>query len=310
MDTLPKIVSIVGPTASGKSELAIGLAKKLNGEVISADSRQIYIGMDIGTAKVSSLARTDVPHHMLDILQPDQYFSVHEYYQRALGCVRDIWTRAKIPIVVGGSGEYVSCLTQGLLTASVPSEPAVRESLVQELQTEGLASLFSRLSALDPVRAQRIDSKNPHRVIRALEIFELSGTQNIPLARQDPPTNSITFGIQIPADKRRANIERRTDDMFENGFIDEVRVLIVKGYRNNSVLRRSIGYTQVCDYLAGEISLRDCVQKIKVATNAYARRQGTWFRNQENVLWIQKSELMGQEVLQRSLVHIQGESQI
>jgi len=305
---LPKIIAVVGPTASGKSELAVTLAKRLNGEIISADSRQIYLGMDIGTAKVSSRTRSVVPHHMLDLLRPDEHFSVHDYYVRALECVKDISAREKTPIVVGGSGEYISCLTQGLMAASVPSDDAIRDRLSGELKRDGLISLVSRLSRLDPVRAEQIDAKNPHRVIRALEIIEMSGTQVPIQTRQNPQTKSITLGIGLSADERRANIERRTEDMFTRGLVDEVRALMANGYCSNSVLRKSIGYAQVCGYLVGEISLRDCVQKIKVATNAYARRQGTWFRNQENVVWIQKSELMVQEVLQRSLVHIQGES--
>ncbi len=308
IDTLPKIVALVGPTASGKSEIALKMAGILNGEIISADSRQIYSGMDIGTAKVSNLHRSIVRHHMLDILRPDQSFSVHDYYLRALECVTDILSRSKTPILVGGSGEYVSCLTQGLLTASVPSDPCVRDRLLGELRSNGLESLFSRLAELDPERAQTIDSNNPHRVIRALEIIEVSGMRIARPSRQRAPTDAITLGIQLSPEERRRNIDRRTDEMFRDGLVDEVRCLMALGYRNNSVLERSIGYSQVCDYLVGQISLRDCVQKIKVATNGYAKRQSTWFRNQGGVVWVRKSEIMAHEMIRRAMLHIQGET--
>ncbi len=289
---LPKVVVILGPTASGKTTLGIKFAQKFNGEIISADSRQIYRGLDIGTAKpqrdirnskfeIRNYISDGIPHHLINIRNPDQPYTVAQYKRDCLQPKSAIITKKKIPVIVGGTGIYIKVVVDNLTIPRAKADPLLRKELENELENRGLQFLYNELIALDPEAAYIIDPKNPRRVIRALEIAlstkkPFSGTR-----RQGKPLfDFLQIGISSPKEKLKERINRRIDAMIEEGLVNEVRSLIKK-YPAKLIAFEAIGYREIIDYLQGKSSLEDAVELMKKNTWQFAKRQLTWFRKVE-----------------------------
>lgn len=286
-----KIICVVGPTASGKTALAIKLAKALSGEVISGDSMQIYKGMDIGTAKPTEEEKAGVPHHMLSIADPSESYSVARYVSEASAIADGIISRGKVPIVAGGTGLYIDSLVSGREFAPLEEDMGLRKELFELYEREGAGAVHKILRELDPVRASQIHENNVKRVIRAIEVCKLTGgtitdhdeeTKNIP-TRYD----AAYAGIHYPdREELYQRINLRVDMMIKAGLLDEVRALLDSGVPRDSTAMQAIGYKELSAYFAGEEDLASAVEKIKGASRRYAKRQMTWFKRNENVRWI------------------------
>ena len=281
-----RLIAIVGPTASGKTTLAIKLAKKFDGEIVSADSRQIYRGMDIGTAKPTINERQAVPHHLIDIRDPGDDYTVADYQCDAIAAINDTIARGKVPFLVGGTGLYVRAVVENLNIPKIIANPKLRAEIENEIAQNGLEAVFKKLIVLDPEAANVVDPKNPRRVVRALEValttgepFTAQRTKNTPLF------DTLMLGLDSPAEALRERINRRVDDMVSNGLIDEVRMLIKK-YGATAPALNAIGYREVIDHLNGALSLEDAAAVIKMNTWHYAKRQTTWFKKYQPTHWI------------------------
>ena len=286
------LIAIVGPTAVGKSALAMELARKLDGEIINADSRQVYRGMDVGTAKPSAENRALVPHHLLDVTDPDDTYSLALFLEQARAAVKDVQTRSCLPILVGGSGQYVWAFLEGWQPPKAPPNPAIRADLEFQLERRGVWPLFELLQAIDPVTAERTDPQNPRRVLRALEIH-LSGGKN-PTTNprpKNPDVDALVIGLTMPRESLYARIDRRVDIMMQQGFLDEVRDLLDSGYPPSLPAMSGVGYQELAAHLSGELSLEEAVQRIKFRTHGIARRQYSWFRLEDpRIRWLQATE--------------------
>lgn len=278
-----KLIVILGPTASGKTDLSIRLAKKYNGEIVSADSRQIYCGMDIGTAKPLSLE--GVPHWLLNIKNPNQPYTVAEYKKDAVRAIRHIQKRDKLPIMVGGTGLYIKAVVENLDIPKIKANPLLRKKIEKEVRKNGLDFVFQKLIKLDPEATYIIDSKNPRRVIRALEITILTKKPYSEQRKYGKPLfDFLEIGINTPKDKLKEKINLRVDEMIKEGLADEVENLINK-YGNQQAFD-AIGYREIIDFLNKKITLEQAVETIKINTWHYARRQITWFRGDKKIRWI------------------------
>ncbi len=276
-DAHPLIV-VVGPTAAGKTDLAIALAEALGGEIISADSRQIYRGMNIGTAKATPEQRARVPHHLLDIVNPDQVLTLAEYQRLACAAIADVAARGRLPFLVGGTGQYVRAVTEGWRIPAVAPNAELRSALAAEAQARGSQALHARLAALDPVAAARIDHRNVRRVIRALEVCLLTGRPISELqARQPPRFRALWLGVTRPRAELYARIDARVDRMIADGLVDEVRQLAAAGYGWHLPAMTGLGYRQIGQYLRGEVSLEEAVASVKKATRRFVHQQYNWF---------------------------------
>lgn len=288
--TLPKIIAVVGPTASGKTALGIALAKKFGGEIVSADSRQIYRGMDIGTAKPSAAERHAVPHHLIDIKDPDEDYTVADYQRDAFAAIDDILVRGKTPIIVGGTGLYVHAVVENLDIPKTVANPKLRAEIENDIARDGLDAAFKRLVALDPEAAYVVDPKNPRRVTRALEVALATGqpftAQRI---KHAPRYETLTLGLNPPPEALRERIDRRVDEMMRDGLVDEVRAL-VKKYGATPAAFDAIGYREVISYLNRRSSLEDAAAAIKMNTWHYAKRQLTWFKKTPSIRWVDDSD--------------------
>ena len=289
MDKIP-IVVISGPTASGKTGLSISLSKDFNGEVVSADSMQIYKYMDIGTAKPDIAERSGVTHHMIDILNPDEDFSVAQYVTCAHDVIKDIKKRKKLPIVVGGTGLYINSLVDDIDFLQTDSDPALRDELQRIANEQGIDVLVEELKSFDEVSAQKIHKNNERRIIRAIEFYKVTG---IPISLHQAETKKkisryepCMIAIRHDMDKLYKRIEERVDQMVQQGLLSEVKALIDKGYENAMLSMQGIGYKEILEHLKGEISFDEAVYKIKIATRHYAKRQMTWFRRDNRINWI------------------------
>ena len=283
------IAAILGPTASGKSDLAMEIAAWLPVEIMVADSRQVFRGLSIGTAKPSPADRRAVPHHLLDLADPDEPFTVADWIGRARPSVDEIAGRGRIPLVVGGTGLYVSALVDGYDFASQPWSPEVRERLAAELETEGLAALGQRLVRLDPSTAERTDLRNPRRVLRALERVQAGGGPQE--ARATPyPGRLALIGIRRPRAELYQRIDARAAALFQSGLISEVQALLAAGHRADSAALSSHGYAEAVRHLAGELTLDQAVQITARRTRQYAKRQLTWFRRDPRIVWVAAGE--------------------
>lgn len=284
--SLPPVVVIIGPTAVGKTELSLGLCERFNGEIVGADSRQIYRRMDICTAKPTASERARVPHHLVDICDPDESFSLAEYQQRAYATIDDIHARGKVPFVVGGTALYVRAVVEGLRLPEAPPHPALRAELEQYLTDNGRDALFQWLAKVDPATAAVIDGKNPRRVLRALEIFLITGQSKVVLEGADPPPYRI---LQIGLDREReqlyARADRRIDQMIEAGIIAETEALLAAGYYPPLPSITSLGYRELIDYLEGNLSFDAAVERFKTETHRFIRHQYTSFRKMKDVIW-------------------------
>ncbi len=280
-------VAVVGPTASGKSDLGIALARELGGEVVNVDSMQLYRGMDIGTAKLPPAERGGIPHHLLDIWEVTRTASVAEYQARAVAEVEAIAARGTVPILVGGSMMYVQSLIDDWQFP--PTDPAVRAKYEAHQAEIGVQALHAELADIDPQAASIIEDNDPRRTVRALEVIELTGK---PFQASQPPKDAPPrwgtriIGLRTNAEWLNPRIEKRTQLMFDRGFVDEVRTLIDAGLAPDSTAGRAIGYAQVLDYLAGRCSLEEAVESTITGTRRYVRRQRSWFNRDKRIAWI------------------------
>jgi tRNA dimethylallyltransferase len=278
-DHLPPLLAIIGPTAVGKTAYAIELAQRYNGEIVSADSRQVYQGMEIGTAQPSPDELAAVPHHLFGFLKPDDEFSLGTYVRSASAAIADITQRGKLPILVGGTGQYVAAVLEGWQVPEVAPHPELRAELEAQAEAEGHQVLYERLLAVDPAAAEKIAPTNLRRVIRALEVYLVTGQPISVLQRREPPPYRMqTRWITREREQLYERIDRRVDQMMQAGLLGEVQALVQAGYGWELSAMSSLGYIQFRPYLEGETDLESCVTRLKFDTHAFARRQDTWFR--------------------------------
>ena len=286
-----KTIVICGATATGKSDLAVELAKEIGAEIINADSMQIYRGMDIGTAKLSVEERNGIPHHLLDVLDVNQDATVAWYQELARKAVTEIHGAGKHAIIVGGTGLYIKSILDDLNFPDTDAQ--VRQRLTEEAKLFGIVNLFERLAQLDPAAAAAIDVKNERRVIRALEVIEITGqpfTANLPREDSSRYPDAMQFGLVMDRAELGARVESRIDRMWERGFVNEVDSLISKGINEATTARRALGYAQIIAMRAGEISEPAAIEDTKRATRQYVRRQETWFSRDARIQWISPSQ--------------------
>ncbi|MBB6475113.1 tRNA dimethylallyltransferase [Sphaerisporangium rubeum] len=281
----PAVVAVVGPTAAGKSDLAVELALRLGGEAINADSMQLYRGMDVGTAKLTTAERRGVPHHLLDIWDVTRAASVAEYQRLARPLIDGMRARGTVPILVGGSGLYVRAALDDLEFPG--TDPEVRARLEAELETLGPAALHQRLKELDPVAAEAVLPSNGRRVVRALEVIELSGRPfSATMPSYDAVYPSVQIGLQVPRPELDERIALRVRRMWDAGLVGEVRALAGRGLADGRTAGRALGYAQVLRFLAGEWTEEQAVEETVRATRRFARRQESWFRRDPRVRWL------------------------
>ena len=283
-----KIPFIVGPTAVGKTNTALELAKLLNGEIISVDSRQVYIGMDVGTAKPTLRQQKGIPHHLIDILKPGEAISAGHYRKLALEAVESILARGKRPIFVGGSGLYVKAVLKGIFTGSKTDEK-IRKKIKRELEEKGAVALYNRLVDIDPESAVKIHVNDVKRITRALEIYEITGkppSEHYKNQKTNPPFYYRIFVLNMERENLYKQIDSRVDSMIEDGLVEEVKRLLNSGYRRDLDALLTLGYREVIVYLDGQCSKEEMIENIKRNTRKYAKRQITWFRNQLEATWI------------------------
>ncbi len=275
----PRLIAIIGATATGKTALAIELARALDGEIINADSQQVYRGMDIGTAKPSPEERAAVPHHLIDILNPDEPYTLAQFLDLANAALEDIWSRGRRPILVGGTGQYVWALLEGWRVPRVPPDSDLRARLEAIATQQGHDALMAELRAIDPASANAIDARNIRRVIRAIEVTRATGQPYSAWQQKATPAFDATvIGLRVERSELHRRIDGRVDGMMAAGLSDEVRRLNTAGYGCDLPSMMSIGYRQICAHLAGSLSLDDAVAQMKTETHRLARMQHTWFR--------------------------------
>jgi len=301
----PLLIVLLGPTASGKTDLGIAIAQALDLAVLSVDSRQLYRGMDIGTAKPTAAELARVPHHLIDICDPDDPFSLADYQQRAYATIDAIHARGHVPFLVGGSALYIRAVVDGLRIPEAPPDPQVRAALEAFLATEGRDALFQRLQTLDPATAAVIDGKNPRRVLRALEIFLTTGKAKVDLeGAQPPPYRFLLLGLDRPRDQLYARIDRRVDQMIEQGLIAETQRLLAAGYRPPLPAITSLGYREIIAHLEEDLPLPVAIEKIKTETHRYVRHQYTWFRKMAAIVWFPLDETAAKTIAERIYAHV------
>lgn len=283
---IPLLV-ILGATAVGKTALSLNLAGTLGGEIISADSRLLYRGMDIGTAKPTLEEQQSIPHHLIDIVNPDQTITAAEYQALAQAAIQDIDARARLPMLVGGTGQYITALLEGWSAPRVPPNPELRAEFEAYATDQGLEALHARLAAVDAEAAAAIDPRNVRRVIRALEVTVLTG---IPFSQQrtktPPPYHTLVIGLRMERERLFQRADERIDDMIQRGFVQEVQRLIHHGYSPALPSMSGLGYAQISRHLAGESTLEAAITETKRATRVFIRHQETWFRQHDHqTMW-------------------------
>lgn len=288
--TTPLII-ICGPTATGKSDLALEVAEKFNGEIINADSMQLYEGMNIGTAKLTLEERAGIPHHLLDILKVNQDASVAQYQELARAAIDEIRGRGKAVIVVGGTGLYIKSIIDEMNFPE--TDPALRKKLEEESELLGAAELYSRLRLLDPEAAAAIEPANTRRIIRALEVIEVTGkpySANLPSDTSLRYPDAIHIGLAMERTALAPRIQARVHRMFEQGLISEVEGLLESGLLEGNTAQRAIGYAQVIALIRGELNQSQAIEETIVATRQYVRRQETWFKRDLRIQWIDQGQ--------------------
>lgn len=283
----PPLILIVGPTAVGKTEIAIQLAERFNGEIVSADSRLFYRGMDIGTAKPSLEEQARVPHYLIDIANPDEILSLAVFQQKATEAIADIHKRSKLPFLVGGTGQYIRAVTQGWTPPEVKPDERLRDALEKMKEERGLNWLHDKLRGLDPDAAEKIDPRNFRRTIRALEVIMTTGKKFSEQRGQgESPYHLITIGLTRPREELYRRVDERIDAMYANGLMDEVKNLIAQGYSPSLPTMSAIGYRECAQALEGKITVEEAKQFARRATRVYVRRQANWFKESDpNILW-------------------------
>jgi len=284
---------LLGPTAVGKSEVALKVGERLGGEIVSADSMQVYRWMDVGTAKPSPEDRARVPHHLIDVVDPDTPFSVADYQALALECIGSVHARRRIPLLVGGTGLYIKAVTDLYLFEPMERDGQTRRGLQERARREGVAALYRELQAVDPESARRIHPNDARRVIRALEVYLTTGkpiSRHQAARRDDKGFDLIMIGLTMERERLYKRIDARVDRMMALGLLDEVRRLIDRGYGPDLYPMRSLGYKEMSLHLLGGMDLEEAVRLLKRNTRHYAKRQMTWFRPDERIRWIKMGE--------------------
>ncbi len=294
------LLVIVGPTAAGKTALGIELAEALGGEIVSADSRQIYRGMDIGTAKATAGERARVPHHLLDIVNPDQVLTLAEYQALAYRTIEEIAARDRLPMLVGGTGQYVSAVLEGWRIPGVAPQEMLRRELEAVVAEAGPLALHEQLACLDATAAARIDYRNVRRVIRALEVCLTTGQPISELQRKEPPPYRVVqVGVTRPRPVLYERIDRRVDAMVEAGLVDEVGALVQAGYAWDLPAMTGLGYRQVGQHLRGEVTLDEAIALVKKGTRRFVQQQHNWFRPGDPAIhWIDPQDTSADQVRQ------------
>ena len=289
MDKPKSLLAIVGPTATGKTALTVQIASDLGGEIVSADSRQVYRYMDIGTAKPTAEQRAAVPHHLIDTIDPDEEYSLALFLRQAREAIDDIQSRSKLPVLVGGTGQYVRGLLEGWQVPEVPPDRKRRSILEQRAREEGTNALYEELVRLDPAAARRIDPRNARRVIRALEVRQaLGGDYASKPKRLAPPFDPTVIGLTIDRLALYRRIDDRVDRMMEAGWLGEVETLLDRGYHGGLPSMSSLGYGELARHLTAGTPIDDAVLEIKQNTHRFARHQYGWFRTEdERITWFQ-----------------------
>lgn len=302
MNKIP-VIAVVGPTASGKSDLAVEICRCFNGEAVSADSMQIYKGMDIATAKPTEEEKKGIKHHMMDFLDPCEPYSVALYQQAANECIKNIVAEGKLPVVVGGTGLYVDTLLNNVKLSEASFDMEVRRALFERAENEGTEKLLDEIRAIDPEYAAKLHPSNVKRIVRALEIYQTTGTtmtQQIELSKSESPYNTCFIGLD--SEERQFiydRINRRVDIMLELGLEKEAKEYLAES--NTQTSAQAIGYKELKPYFDGEISLDDAVENLKRATRRYAKRQLTWFRRNECINWIYTDKYQNREDLEKNV---------
>ncbi|SRR5579875_423412 len=295
-ETKPLLVALVGPTATGKTALAIALAERLRAaghlvEAISADSRQIYRLMDIATAKPTPTERALLPHHLIDVVWPDQSYSLAEYQRDALAAIADLHARGGLPLLVGGTGLYVRAVVDGLAIPEVAPNPELRAHLEAEAASQGAKAQHARLATLDPIAAANIAPTNVRRVIRALEVCMLTGQPfSAQQGKRPTPYRSLLLGLNMDRAALYSRADARIDAMLAAGLVAETEGLLARGYGWELPSMSSLGYREIGAYLRGEMTLAEAVERFKLATHAYIRRQLTWFRPDTRITWLDAAQ--------------------
>ena len=288
------LIILTGPTAVGKTALSIKLAKAINGAIISADSMQVYRGMDIGSAKITPEEMEGVPHYLIDVLDPNEEFHVVRFQEMAKAAMEAIYANGQIPIVTGGTGFYIQAILNDIDFTSQDEDTAFREKLEYLADQQGNQILHDMLKEVDPVSAEKIHANNRKRVIRALEFYEKTKTpiseHNEAEAAKESPYAFCYFVLNDDRDKVYERIEKRIDLMLEAGLVEEVKTLQDKGYHKSMVSMQGLGYKEILSYLDGEMSLEEAIYILKRDTRHFAKRQLTWFRREKDVIWIQKPD--------------------
>ncbi|MBO8137587.1 MAG: tRNA (adenosine(37)-N6)-dimethylallyltransferase MiaA [Desulfotomaculum sp.] len=284
------LLAVVGPTATGKTEVGVELAHRINGEVVSADSMLVYKGMDIGTAKPTEEERRGIPHHMIDVALPYQEYSVARYQKEAAETISKIHDRGKIPILVGGTGLYVRAVIDEYEFDCPKADEKLRLELQRAAEENGKEWLHQQLAAVDPEAAQKIHKNNVRRVIRALEVYKLTGkpisSMQVATYRSNSKYQTAIFGLTMPREILYNRIEQRVDKMIEKGLITEVKMLLENGVKISATSMQGLGYKEIAAYLNGEISLEKAIELIKRDTRRFAKRQFTWFKKDPRIHWI------------------------
>ncbi len=304
-----KIVAVVGPTASGKSDLAVALCKKYSGEVISCDSMQIYKGMNIGTAKPTLDEMGGIPHHLIDKIKLGTDYSVSDYVADAERCVADLQEKGALPVFCGGTGLYISSFVNGLTFDEFENNPEIHDRLVGELEDNGAEYIYEKLLSVDFDSAQSIDAHNAKRVLRALEVYETTGVTMSEWNRRSKQSakkrDVLIIGLHyLDREKLYERIDRRVDVMLENGLLDETKSLIDDGLMNTKTASQAIAYKEFLPYFCGEDSLENCVEILKRNSRRYAKRQLTWFRKNKDIKWIFRDDKTFDDVFETACITV------
>lgn len=288
----PPLIVILGATAVGKTALSLELAEEFDGEIVGADSRQIYRGMDIGTAKPSTQEQARVPHHLIDVRPPDGQMALATYQKMALAAIDGIHRRGRVPFLVGGSALYLRAVTEGLRIPPVAPDPALRAELEAYAQENSRAALHARLQDLDPDTAAGIHPNNVRRVVRALEIVQTTGRRKSELeAASPPPYRILKIGLDLPRALLHERIDRRVEEMVAHGLVEEMSALLSAGFSPDLPAFSSLGYREIAAYLAGSTTLAAAVERIQIETHRFVRHQYTWFRRMAGIHWFSCSEV-------------------
>ena len=302
------LIVLTGPTAVGKTSLSIALAKAVGGEIISADSMQVYKYMNIGTAKITEEEKCGIPHFLIDELEPDEEFNVTIFKNKVMGYIKDIKSRGKVPIIVGGTGFYIQSVIYDINFNEYGDDSNVRKKYEAMAETIGKSELHKKLALVDREYADSVSENNVKKVVRALTFFEMTGEKlsehNKRERERSSPFDFAYFVLTMDRKKLYERIDKRVDLMFDMGLVDEVKALMAKGYDKSLVSMQGIGYKEVIDYLNGKTSLEECIDSIKRDTRHFAKRQLTWFKREKVVTYIDKDEFVSEDKCLKEMLRV------